>query len=1080
MKRFSRKQKQIFAGVVSVFLVTVVAVSLLNQGVSPVNIGDQSLPMAAYSQTQAPNLSQLEEALERANEKLALAVQEEAAAQDALTAAQTAVAAADSGLTIAQTLQAEAATAAEAAVSAAAAAAEDEALASAASAAEAALAEADANLATAQQTQSDAQTALPLAQAALDAAVQAAIAAQEEADAAQDAFTSAGGSASSTTTDDSTEGDSTEDDSTEDDSDAQDDDSAQSTEQAETFSMQQQSLLDGEEDETSYEVVLHTLNNKLLRYNNAESTNAYISAISTEYATLEPELVQNEDGEVVEVTVGAEALSAAGTPSAAVAYSDFLGWSTSMDMSDLSVIPAGSAHTFAPESGTEEEGVVTFHLYAKYGEIETGSSHSIRANGQTFQALAYPASELAATGNLPAPVLYTPIQSEHLQTLEDGSGGLYGYKDATWENYEEGLGSIHFDFAMEPQTYDTDIVIVMDKSTSMPSGYVNNGISNWSAAVQAVNNLAQGLMSDGNSANNRVALVQFAGNTINSFNFQNNWADFDSRFVETAPSGCNYFRDAEGNIIQDYGQPAEGTVENPSGDGTNYTLGLEQARVFAESREDAGRNLVVLFVSDGYPEALLSYSNPTHLYRAWTQDYDGVQHHSVNIAASKDTAHPNVQAANGQSVLAQFSPTIYTIGIGTASNADSLIALSAQTGGTHSSIGWAQENDIDSLGDIADTIFGEDELLVEMTDAVITDVIADEFSLLIDEEHPVTLQRGEGEAITLTQAQSAVPDVHEYWVETIDYEGETRQQITVNMGTIDRNLLRVKFYITAANADMAGGNYPTNEEHTLSYKENDETKTRNDLGEPELPVDAEEPPVPLLPVAPATTPDEIPQTPTEETPEVPTEETPQTPTEEAPQVPTGETPAAAGEGADTLPPIPAEAPAPAVADFAITLPGGFNFDIPEAFVPLAAALEDTSIEIAGNEIPLAAFGESWALLNLLLTVATALASGALLVGYFLRKKKEEEEEREERYEHRTETATRLKRKGPARLFSIPVAVLAVIVFILTEDMSLPMTIVDEWTVLMLLIFIGQMIVTLLSRKKFVQDEDEQDVAHTAP
>ncbi len=1079
MKKISKKQKQIFCGLVAALLLITVVISIPSGQYSQVEISDQSMPLGNYSQEQEAEIAQKQEALNEANDKLALAKQAEEEARLALTAAQTAVASADSGLIIAETIKTTAESAATTASAAAAAAPDDEALALAASAAQTTLETANADFLVAQNVLEEAGAALPLAQGNLDTAIEETAAAQAEVDAAAAALEEAGGTPEDDSTNDA-DSDTNEDNSVveEDSSIAEEegDDTEDSSEALEEGALASPMLMmasDLEEDavETQYQVILNVLNNKLLQYNNATSDNAYIQAISTEYKTLTPELEQDEEGNVTAVTVSAEAFAEAGIPVAAVGYSDFIGWSTTMDLQDTAVIPTNAVYSFDMSSATEnEEGIITFNLYAKYEEIAPSGVTSIRANGQVYQPLAYPASDLAATDNLPASVLYEPIQSEYLEALDSESGSLYGHKDAAWENYDDGIGSIQFDFIMEPQTYDTDIVIVLDKSTGMPSGYVNNGISNWAAAVQAVNNLAQGLMGEENSANNRVALVQFSGNTVNSFNFQNNWSDFDSRFVETTPSGCNYFRDAQGNMIQDYGTAPAGAIENPAGDGTNYTVALEQARVFAESRGETDRELVVMFVSDGRPEALVGYSNPTRT-RAWTQTYDGVEYHSTVISSSEDVANPSVVAANGQSVLAGFSPTIYTIGLGTASNADSLIALSSQTGGIHNSIGWAQENDIDSLSNIADTIFGESELLTEMTDAIITDVITEEFSLLIDEDYPVTLQRANDEPIVLTRTQGSVPSLNEYLVETIDYNGATREQIVINIGTVDRELLSVKFFVKTSSADIVNGNYPTNEEHTLTYKENDEPKSRDNLGEPELTVDSGEPPFVLLPTVPQTTP----EGPTEDTPEANQEEptseaTPETTTPQQETQEVAPTEAAAVPAAPAaVPAAPAAVPA-APADFAIELPGGITLELPDAVVPLAAALENASIEIGDTVVPLANFGESWALLNLLLTVATALGSLALLVGYFVRKKRDEADSEED--ENQEEEPARLKRKGLARLLSVPVALIAVIVFVLTEDMTLPMTIMDEWTLLMLLIFVGQMLLCIASRKKFAKEDNK--------
>ena len=66
----------------------------------------------------------------------------------------------------------------------------------------------------------------------------------------------------------------------------------------------------------------------------------------------------------------------------------------------------------------------------------------------------------------------------------------------------------------------------------------------------------------------------------------------------------------------------------------------------------------------------------------------------------------------------------------------------------------------------------------------------------------------------------------------------------------------------------------------------------------------------------------------------------------------------------------------------------------------------------------------------------------------------------------------LKKKGFWRLFSLVPTVVAIIAFILTEDMSLPMAFVDKWTILMLLIGLAQVGVAILSRKAKEEAEEE--------
>ena len=113
---------------------------------------------------------------------------------------------------------------------------------------------------------------------------------------------------------------------------------------------------------------------------------------------------------------------------------------------------------------------------------------------------------------------------------------------------------------------------------------------------------------------------------------------------------------------------------------------------------------------------------------------------------------------------------------------------------------------------------------------------------------------------------------------------------------------------------------------------------------------------------------------------------------------------------------------------------------------------------------------SWALLNLLLTILACLMSIALLITYFTRKKNDEEEN--EAYAEEQDEKN-LKKKGLWRVISAAWGILMIIVFFLTEDMSLPMIWVDKWTILMVVMTIIQAGIMFMSRKKY-EEEDEDN------
>lgn len=144
-----------------------------------------------------------------------------------------------------------------------------------------------------------------------------------------------------------------------------------------------------------------------------------------------------------------------------------------------------------------------------------------------------------------------------------------------------------------------------------------------------------------------------------------------------------------------------------------------------------------------------------------------------------------------------------------------------------------------------------------------------------------------------------------------------------------------------------------------------------------------------------------------------------------------------------------------------------------------------TVRIGGAEVPLFADdGAAWALVNFMLMNLAVFLSLMLLIGYFVTTKKEkEEEENEEQKKQKVqedetceeeEEPLKLKKKGLLRLLSFPVAIISVIAFLLTEDISLPTALLDKWTPLMLFFVLVQMVWVVFSRKKYVKEEEEEE------
>ena len=138
-------------------------------------------------------------------------------------------------------------------------------------------------------------------------------------------------------------------------------------------------------------------------------------------------------------------------------------------------------------------------------------------------------------------------------------------------------------------------------------------------------------------------------------------------------------------------------------------------------------------------------------------------------------------------------------------------------------------------------------------------------------------------------------------------------------------------------------------------------------------------------------------------------------------------------------------------------------------------------DIADNATPLAGLGTgAWALINLILTIVTTLLSILLLIGYIGKKKKalEDEDGNVVLDENGKEVMEYEKnKKGLWRLISIIPALIAIIVFIFTEDMTLPMIFVDKWTILHVVIALVQVVVMILCKKKKDENDEDENAAN---
>lgn len=159
--------------------------------------------------------------------------------------------------------------------------------------------------------------------------------------------------------------------------------------------------------------------------------------------------------------------------------------------------------------------------------------------------------------------------------------------------------------------------------------------------------------------------------------------------------------------------------------------------------------------------------------------------------------------------------------------------------------------------------------------------------------------------------------------------------------------------------------------------------------------------------------------------------------------------------------------------------GGDDFTVADAAVPAVAPAAQPTM-IADPASPLSdgsGIGGAWALVNLICSILTVL--GSLIA--VIRRKKDEEEEEQNAYMNSAEDDeedNRGKKMFAAKAAGILTAIASVITFILTEDMRLPMILIDKWTLLMVIMLAVQIVAAVLNKKASEADEEEDDAEAT--
>ena len=156
--------------------------------------------------------------------------------------------------------------------------------------------------------------------------------------------------------------------------------------------------------------------------------------------------------------------------------------------------------------------------------------------------------------------------------------------------------------------------------------------------------------------------------------------------------------------------------------------------------------------------------------------------------------------------------------------------------------------------------------------------------------------------------------------------------------------------------------------------------------------------------------------------------------------------------------------------------------VEEEQTPKAESKEEEKVE--EDYTPKATQEYYWALINLICAIVTVLFGLLLLISKRHKDEDDEEEDDETKQQATTnedEEQEQEKKRGVfTRVLAVLIAIVSVVFFLVTEDMSLAWTWTDQWTIWMVVIGLVQIVVFFVGRKwKNVDNDDDDEEAQQA-
>ena len=149
--------------------------------------------------------------------------------------------------------------------------------------------------------------------------------------------------------------------------------------------------------------------------------------------------------------------------------------------------------------------------------------------------------------------------------------------------------------------------------------------------------------------------------------------------------------------------------------------------------------------------------------------------------------------------------------------------------------------------------------------------------------------------------------------------------------------------------------------------------------------------------------------------------------------------------------------------------------------PKAEPKEEKVEKVEKEKTPKARPEKFWALINLICAIVTVLFGLLLLISKRHKNKDDEEDEtKDQTTTNEDEEKEQEKKRGAfTRVLAVLIAILSVVFFLVTEDLSLRWTWTDQWTIWMVVIGLVQIVVFFVGRKWKNVDDDEDEQAQQA-